>query len=56
MTVVVKLGSSIVADAQGLVRERVLDNVCGQVADLHHEGEDVALVTSAASRARSRRR
>jgi glutamate 5-kinase len=48
MTVVVKLGSSIVADSEGLVRERVLDSVCAQVADLHHAGEDVALVTSGA--------
>jgi glutamate 5-kinase len=48
MTVVVKLGSSIVADSEGLVREGVLDSVCAQVADLHHEGEDVALVTSGA--------
>ncbi|HEX2127878.1 MAG TPA: glutamate 5-kinase [Solirubrobacterales bacterium] len=48
MTVVVKLGSSIVADSEGLVRESVLDSVCAQVADLHHAGEDVALVTSGA--------
>jgi glutamate 5-kinase len=48
MTVVVKLGSSIVADSEGLVRESVLDSVCAQVADLHHSGDDVALVTSGA--------
>jgi glutamate 5-kinase len=48
MTVVVKLGSSIVADASGLVREDALDSICAQVADLHHAGEDVALVTSGA--------
>ena len=48
MTIVVKLGSSIVADSQGLLREDVLDSVCGQVAELHHAGEDVAMVTSGA--------
>jgi len=48
MTVVVKLGSSIVADSEGLVRDSVLDSVCSQVADLHHGGEDVAMVTSGA--------
>ncbi len=48
MTVVVKLGSSIVADAEGVVRGDVLDGVCGQVAELHHGGEDVAMVTSGA--------
>ena len=41
MTVVVKLGSSIVADSEGVVRGDVLDAVCGQVAELHHGGEDV---------------
>ncbi|MFI5121979.1 MAG: glutamate 5-kinase [Vicinamibacteria bacterium] len=48
MTVVVKLGSSIVADEVGEVRASVLDNVCGQVAELHAAGEDVAMVTSGA--------
>ena len=48
MTVVAKLGSSIVADSAGLVRADVLDSVCEQVAELHHDGEDVALVTSGA--------
>ncbi len=48
MTIVVKLGSSIVADSQGLLREPVLDSVCEQVAELHHAGEDVAMVTSGA--------
>jgi len=48
MTVVAKLGSSIVADAEGVVRGDVLDRVCEQVAELHHGGEDVALVTSGA--------
>ena len=48
MTVVVKLGSSIVADENGEVRGDVLDSVCAQVAELHHAGEDVAMVTSGA--------
>ena len=48
MTVVVKLGSSIVADAEGVVRADVLDSVCAQVAELHQGGEDVAMVTSGA--------
>jgi glutamate 5-kinase len=48
MTVVAKLGSSIVADDAGAVRAAVLDRVCEQVADLHHRGENVALVTSGA--------
>jgi glutamate 5-kinase len=48
MTVVVKLGSSIVADAEGVVRDDVLDSVCEQVAELHHAGEEVAMVTSGA--------
>ena len=48
MTVVVKLGSSIVADEDGDVRGDVLDSVCAQVAELHAAGEDVAMVTSGA--------
>ena len=48
MTVVAKLGSSIVADDQGSLRSSVLDIVCAQVAELHHAGENVVLVTSGA--------
>jgi glutamate 5-kinase len=48
MTVVAKLGSSIVADSAGDVRGDVLDGVCGQVAGLHAGGEDVVMVTSGA--------
>jgi len=48
MTVVAKLGSSIVADESGALRSAVLDSVCGQVAELHHGGENVVLVTSGA--------
>ncbi len=48
MTVVAKLGSSIVAEDDGSLRSGVLDSVCGQVAELHHSGENVVLVTSGA--------
>ena len=48
MTVVAKLGSSIVADDAGALRADVLDSVCAQVASLHEGGENVALVTSGA--------
>ena len=48
MTVVVKLGSSIVASEEGALRTEVLDRVCAQVADLHRRGEDVVMVTSGA--------
>ena len=48
MTVVAKLGSSIVADEDGALRSAVLDSVCAQVAELHHGGENVVLVTSGA--------
>jgi glutamate 5-kinase len=48
VTVVVKLGSSIVADERGVVRAEVLDSVCEQVGELHHGGENVAMVTSGA--------
>ena len=48
MTVVAKLGSSIVAAEDGELRADVLDAVCAQVAELHAGGENVALVTSGA--------
>jgi glutamate 5-kinase len=48
VTVVVKLGSSIVADPEGDVRADVLDRVCEQVASLHDGGEEVVMVTSGA--------
>jgi glutamate 5-kinase len=48
MTVVAKLGSSIVAADDGELRSEVLDSVCGQVAELHGGGEEVAMVTSGA--------
>ena len=48
MTVVAKLGSSIVAGPSGDVRGEVLDVVCAQVGALHAGGEDVVMVTSGA--------
>jgi glutamate 5-kinase len=48
MTLVTKLGSSIVADDGGELREDVLDAVCEQVAGLEREGEPVVMVTSGA--------
>src|ERR671936_2065717 len=48
MTVVAKLGSSIVAAEDGALRADVLDGVCEQVARLHAGGENVVLVTSGA--------
>ncbi len=48
MTLVVKLGSSIVAADDGELRVDVLDSVCAQVAELERGGERVAMVTSGA--------
>ncbi len=48
MTLVVKLGSSIVAADDGELRADVLDGVCGQVAALQAGGERVVMVTSGA--------
>src|SRR3954471_24899501 len=47
-TVVIKLGSSIVADERGDVRRDVLAAVADQAASLHHRGDSVILVTSGA--------
>jgi glutamate 5-kinase len=48
MTLVVKLGSSIVAGDDGALRSEVLDEICAQVAELHDGGEEVVMVTSGA--------
>lgn len=48
MTLVVKLGSSIVAVDDGGLRVDVLDSVCAQVAELEQGGERVVMVTSGA--------
>ena len=46
--IVVKLGSSIVADANGEVRTGVLERICDQLAELHHRGRGLIVVTSGA--------
>ncbi len=48
MTLVVKLGSSIVAADDGELRLDVLDSVCAQVAGLEQGPERVVMVTSGA--------
>ena len=45
---VVKLGSSIVADDRGQVRSEVLLAICDQLAELHHAGRELVVVTSGA--------
>jgi glutamate 5-kinase len=45
---VVKLGSSIVADEHGEVRADVLGRICDELAELHHGGRAVIVVTSGA--------
>ncbi len=45
---VVKLGSSIVADGRGAVRADVLEGICDQLAELHHAGRELIVVTSGA--------
>ena len=47
-TVVVKLGSSIVADERGEVRAEQLARICDEVAQLHRAGGSVIVVTSGA--------
>jgi glutamate 5-kinase len=47
-TVVVKLGSSIVADEEGEVRGDVLEGVCDEVARRRRGGDDMIVVTSGA--------
>src|SRR5918992_5586037 len=46
--VVVKLGSSIVADGEGELRTDVLAGLCDEVAERHAAGDDVVIVTSGA--------
>src|SRR3954469_20897033 len=46
--VVIKLGSSIVADDSGAPRMDVLEGVCEQVAALRRDGVEVVVVTSGA--------
>ncbi len=46
--VVVKLGSSVVADSDGSLRMDVLASVCEQLAAVHEQGGEVIVVTSGA--------
>jgi glutamate 5-kinase len=46
--IVIKLGSSIVADERGELRADVVDGVCGEVARIYEAGDDVVMVTSGA--------
>jgi len=46
MTLVVKLGSSIVAADDGSLRKGVLDSVCSQASALRRSGEPLVMVTS----------
>lgn len=48
MTLVVKLGSSVVATDSGALRKDVLASVCRQVSALTLQGEEIVLVTSGA--------
>ena len=48
MPVVVKLGSSIVADERGEVRTDLLEPICDQLAELHRAGRLPVVVTSGA--------
>src|SRR3954454_20523057 len=48
MTVVVKLGSSIVAADDGSLRADVISGVCEQVGALEESGERIVMVTSGA--------
>ncbi len=45
---VVKLGSSVVADERGAVRDDVLARICDELAELHDAGRAVIVVTSGA--------
>lgn len=45
---VIKLGSSVVADSDGAPRMDVLARVCDQLAGLHRDGEETIVVTSGA--------
>ena len=47
-SIVIKLGSSIVADERGAVREDVLSRICDEVAALHQGGRSPIVVTSGA--------
>ncbi len=47
-SVVIKLGSSVVANDDGTVRLEVLHRICDDVAELHAQGHEPIIVTSGA--------
>ncbi|HEY2766780.1 MAG TPA: glutamate 5-kinase [Solirubrobacteraceae bacterium] len=47
-TIVIKLGSSIVASDDGELREEVLARICDAVAGLHRDGDECVVVSSGA--------
>jgi glutamate 5-kinase len=47
-TVVVKVGSSVVADDAGEVRTELLEALCDEVASRHEAGDDLVVITSGA--------
>src|ERR1700727_608365 len=47
-SLVVKLGSSIVADDRGDARRDVLGRICDELAELHRAGHEVVVATSGA--------
>src|SRR5438046_313426 len=46
--IVVKLGSSVVADGDGALRTQELATICELLAERHREGGEVVIVTSGA--------
>ena len=47
-SIVIKLGSSVVADDTGTVRAEAVAGICDQVAELHRQGRQLIVVTSGA--------
>ena len=47
-TVVVKLGSTLVAEESGVLRLEALERICDEAVALHRAGDDVRVVTSGA--------
>jgi glutamate 5-kinase len=47
-TIVIKLGSSIVAEDDGTVRADILARICDELAELHERGQEPIVVTSGA--------
>ncbi len=45
---VVKVGTNVLTDDQGLLEERILEHLVGQIAEIHKEGYQVVFVSSGA--------